>query len=59
MEILKTFRHEYKYVIPYGEMLNLRNKLEEKYLIKKPVDEPVGTPAKDLLDRLDLIKNFI
>ena len=37
---------------------NLRNKLEEKYLIKKPVDEPVGTPAKDLLDRLDLIKNF-
>lgn len=38
---------------------NLRNKLEEKYLIKKPVDEPVGTPAKDLLDRLDLIKNFI
>lgn len=38
---------------------NLRNKLEEKYLIKKSVDEPVGTPAKDLLDRLDLIKNFI
>lgn len=38
---------------------NLRNKLEEKYMIKKPVDEPVGTPTKDLLDRLDLIKNFI
>ena len=29
MEILKTFRHEYKYVIPYGEMLNLRNKLDQ------------------------------
>lgn len=29
MEILKTFRHEYKYVIPYGEMLNLRNKLDK------------------------------
>lgn len=29
MEILKTFRHEYKYVIPYGEMLELRNKLDE------------------------------
>ena len=29
MEILKTFRHEYKYVIPYGDMLELRNKLDE------------------------------
>lgn len=29
MEVLKTFRHEYKYVIPYGEMLNLRNKLDK------------------------------
>ena len=29
MEILKTFRHEFKYVIPYGEMLNLRRKLDE------------------------------
>ena len=29
MEILKTFRHEYKYVIPYSEMLNLREKLDD------------------------------
>ena len=29
MEILKTFRHEYKYIIPYGDMLNLRNKLDK------------------------------
>ncbi len=29
MQILKTFRHEYKYVIPYGDMLELRNKLDE------------------------------
>ena len=29
MEILKTFRHEYKYVIPYGDMLELRNKLDK------------------------------
>ncbi len=29
MEILKTFRHEYKYVIPYGVMLELRNKLDK------------------------------
>ena len=28
MEVLKTFRHEYKYIIPYEEMLNLRKELE-------------------------------
>ena len=29
MEILKTFRHEYKYVIPFGEMLKIRNELDK------------------------------
>ena len=29
MEVLKTFRHEYKFVIPYEEMLRLRSKLDE------------------------------
>ena len=29
MEILKTFRHEYKYIIPYGDMLKLREKLDD------------------------------
>ena len=29
MEILKTFRHEYKYIIPYGDMLELRSKLDK------------------------------
>ena len=29
MEILKTFRHEYKFVLPYEEMLSLRSKLDE------------------------------
>ena len=29
MEILKTFRHEYKYIIPYGDMLELRKKLDD------------------------------
>ena len=37
---------------------NLRNKLEEKYLIKKQ-EEPKGTPVEDVLKRLDLIKKFI
>lgn len=29
MEVLKTFRHEYKFIIPYGEMLSLRGKLDQ------------------------------
>ena len=29
MEILKTFRHEYKYIIPYSDMLEIRNKLDK------------------------------
>lgn len=29
METLKTFRHEYKYVIPYEEMLKLKTKLDK------------------------------
>ena len=29
MSVLKTFRHEYKYVIPYEEMLFLRTKLNK------------------------------
>ena len=37
---------------------NLRNKLEEKYLIKK-VEEPTGTSIDDVNKRLDLIKKFI
>ena len=29
MEILKTFRHEYKYIIPYSDMLKLRSQLDQ------------------------------
>ena len=29
MKVLKTFRHEYKYLIPYEDMCNLRMKLEK------------------------------
>lgn len=29
METLRTFRHEFKYVIPYQDMLSLRKELEE------------------------------
>ena len=28
MEVLKTFRHEYKYIIPYEDMLYIRSKLD-------------------------------
>ena len=36
---------------------NLRNKLEEKYLIKKQVVK--GTPISDVMNRLDAMKNLI
>ena len=29
MEVLKTFRHEFKYVISYDESLRLREKLDQ------------------------------
>ena len=29
MEVIKTFRHEYKYLIPYEDMLELRKKLDK------------------------------
>jgi len=29
MEVLKTFRHEFKYVLPYGDSLKLRTKLND------------------------------
>jgi SPX domain protein involved in polyphosphate accumulation len=29
MEVLKTFRHEFKYVVPYGDSLKLRTKLDD------------------------------
>lgn len=29
MEILKTFRHEFKYIVPYNDYLRLRKELEE------------------------------
>jgi len=38
MEILKTFRHEYKYLISYEEMLSLRSKLNELLPIDRDYD---------------------
>ena len=38
MSVLKTFRHEYKYVIPYEEMLLLRNKLDKLLDIDRSYD---------------------
>ena len=35
MEVLKTFRHEFKYVIPYDEMLKLRKKLDDVLTIDR------------------------
>ena len=38
MGTLKTFRHEYKYVIPYEEMLSLRLKFNELLEIDRNYD---------------------
>lgn len=35
MEVLKTFRHEFKYLISYEDMLNLRNKLNKLLTIDR------------------------
>ena len=35
MEVLKTFRHEYKYLISYEEMLKLRAKLDKLLTIDR------------------------
>ena len=38
MEVLKTFRHEYKYRISYEDMLTLREKLNEVLNIDRSED---------------------
>lgn len=38
MKILKTFRHEYKYIISYDQMLKLRKKLEDVLNIDRSID---------------------
>ena len=35
MEKLKTFRHEYKFTISYGDYLNLKNKLDKIMIIDR------------------------
>ena len=35
METLKTFRHEFKYVIPYNVMLSLRKELEDVLILDR------------------------
>ena len=51
MEILKTFRHEYKYMLSYEEMLKLRAKLNELLSIDRDYN---GYMVRSLyLDSLD------
>lgn len=38
MSVLKTFRHEYKFIIPYEEMLNLREKFNKLLDIDRDYD---------------------
>lgn len=53
METLKTFRHEYKFVIPYEEMLVLRNKLDDLLKIDQNGAYKVRSLYFDTYDDID------
>lgn len=53
METLKTFRHEYKFVIPYEEMLVLRNKLDDLLKIDQNCAYKVRSLYFDTYDDID------
>lgn len=53
MEVLKTFRHEYKFVIPYEEMLRLRNKLDDLLTLDQGGSYVVRSLYLDSCDDVD------
>ena len=53
MEVLKTFRHEYKYVIPYGDSLKLRSKLDKLLVLDRGSPYPVRSLYFDSVDDTD------
>ena len=53
MEILKTFRHEYKYVIPYDDYLRLRQELEKVLKIDRGTSYFVRSLYFDSVDDKD------
>ena len=64
MEVLKTFRHEYKYLISYHEMLALRSKLNELLPIDRNYNGYVirslyfdSVDENDYYDKLDGVIN--
>jgi len=50
MEVLKTFRHEFKYVMPYGDSLKLRSKLDELLILDRGSPYPVRSLYFDSVD---------
>ena len=53
METLKTFRHEFKYVISYDEMLNLRSKLDKILTLDRDHPYMLRSLYFDTYDELD------
>lgn len=53
MEVVKTFRHEYKFIIPYGEMLKLREKLEKVLTLDRGRPYLVRSLYFDSIDDMD------
>ena len=64
MKVLKTFRHEYKYMISYDEMLKLRKKLNDLLEIDRSYDGYMvrslyfdSIDDNDYYDKLDGVMN--
>ena len=53
MEVLTTFRHEYKFVIPYGEMLKLKEKLDDVLTVDRGDSYIVRSLYFDSVDDMD------
>ena len=50
MEVLKTFRHELKYVLPYGDSLTLRSKLDKVLELDRGAPYKVRSLYFDTID---------
>ena len=49
MEVLKVFRHEYKFVIPYEEMLSCKERTKSQSLFAKQTSPLIEISSLSLL----------
>ena len=51
METLRTFRHEFKYIIPYQDMLSLKSELEKVLILDQKGSYKVRSLYFDSINR--------